>query len=85
MKKLRGLALNGRMPAIVVSLILCLAIAGCAGATQEGWDGPGTEGWSTPATEGWGNAAYVGTADGCAGGDGNAPRHSHSSGYGDAT
>ena len=53
MKKLRGFTLNGWTSAIVVSLILCLAIAGCAGATQEGWDGPGTEGWSTPATEGW--------------------------------
>ena len=53
MNRLRGFLLNGWTSAIAAALILCLAIAGCAGATQEGWDGPGTEGWGTPATEGW--------------------------------
>ena len=53
MNRPKGLVVSGWAASIVASLILCLAIAGCAGSTQEGWDGPGTEGWATPATEGW--------------------------------
>ena len=45
------------------------------------WDG----GMGNASDGGLGNAAYVGTADGCAGGDGNAARYSHSSGYCDGT
>ena len=44
------------------------------------WDG----GMGNASDGGLGNAAYVGTTDGCAGGDGNADGYCDTSAYGDA-
>lgn len=53
MNRLQRLMRSGWTASILTSLALCLVIAGCAGATEEGFGVSDNEGFGTPATEGF--------------------------------
>ena len=53
MKRLKRLMRSGWAASVLSSVALCLVIAGCAGATEEGFGVSDNEGFGTPATEGF--------------------------------